>query len=133
MPRPDPRAPGADQESLFDPPTTKDSQRLDGGRHTRAMSGALEAARNAGLIDAIDEGLGSVLLSSAWSLDSFEAQNKPYGPSKLVPAVVEALREARMTPDSRQTDTEDHIEDLVRELATAEDDEDTINAEGWTK
>lgn len=133
MPRPDPRAPTAQQDSLFDPPTTKDSQRLDGGRHSRAMAGALNAARTGGHLDAIDDGLASVLLSGAWALDSFEAQNKPYGPSKMVPAMVEALREARMTPDSRQTETEDRIADLVKELATAEDDENTVAAEGWSK
>ncbi|MGV0868462.1 hypothetical protein [Corynebacterium kalidii] len=131
MPRQDPKAPAHGQDALFDPPTTKDSQRTDGGRHTRAMAGSLEAARTAGLIDAIDEGLATVLLHGAWALDSFEAQNKPYGASKTVPAIVEALRESRMTPDARATETEDRIADLVTELSTAEDDDHTVAAEGW--
>lgn len=133
MPRPDPHAPREGQPALFDPPTTKDSQRTDGGRHTRAMSEAVAAAHDAGHLDRIDRGLATVLLSGAWALDSFEAQNKPYGPSKMVPAMVEALREARMTPDSRATDTEDKIAALVATLATADDDEDTVAAEGWAK
>lgn len=131
MPRPDPNRPREGQHALFEPPTTKDSQRLDGGRHTRAMAGALDAAREAGALASIDDGLATVLLSGAWSMDSFEAQNKPYGPTKLVSQMVEALREARMTPDSRQTETEDRIADLVKELATAEDDDDAVHAEGW--
>lgn len=131
MPRMNPDRPREGQAPLFDPPTTKDSQRMDGGRHTRAMVGALEAAHNAGAMGDIDDGLATVLLSGAWSMDSFEAQNKPYGPTKLVSQMVEALREARMTPDSRQTETEDRIADLVKELATAEDDDDAVRAEGW--
>lgn len=133
MPRQDPHRPRQGQDALFDPPTTSDSMRTDGGRHTRAMRRALSAAREVGALDAMDDGLATVLESSAWALDSFEAQNKPYGPSKMIPAVVEALREARMTPDSRQTETEDKIADLVSELATAEDDTDAVAAEGWTK
>lgn len=125
MPRPDPHAPKDGQHPLFEPPTSKDSQRLDGGRHTRAMANALQAATEAGQLDPIDGGLATVLLSGAWSLDSFEAQNKPYGPTKLVSQLVEALREARMTPDSRQTDTDDRISELVAELATADDVEDS--------
>lgn len=133
MPRQNPDRPRAGQHALFDDPTTADSQRTDGGRHTRAMAGAIKAAQDVGHLDEIDAGLATVLIAGAWSLDSFEAQNKPYGPSKIVPAIVEGLREARMTPDSRQTDTEDRIADLVAELGTAEDDEDTIAAEGWSK
>lgn len=133
MPRANPHAPTIGQDALFDPPTTKDSQRTDGGRHTRAMSHAIKAARDTGALDTIDDGIATVLLSGAWALDSFEAQNKPYGPSRMVPAMVEALREARMTPDSRATDTEDKIADLVAELASADDDEHTIAAEGWAK
>lgn len=133
MPRQDPHAPQIGQDALFDPPTTNDSQRTDGGRHTRAMAGALHAARDAGLMAAIDEGLATVLLHGAWSLDSFEAQNKPYGAGKTVPAIVEALREARMTPDARVTETEDKIADLVAELATADDDDATLTAEGWVE
>lgn len=133
MPRQDPHAPKAGQAPLFDPPTSKDSQRSDGGRHTRAMAGAIGAARAGGFIDAIDDGLATVLLHGAWSLDTFEAQNKPYGGGKTIPAIVEALREARMTPESRQTETEDRIADLVAELGTAEDDDETLRAEGWVK
>jgi hypothetical protein len=133
MKHPDPNRPRDGQAPLFEPPTSSDSQRMDDGRHTRAMAGAIDAARNVGGLDAIDDGLATVLLSGAWSMDSFEAQNKPYGPTKLVSQMVEALREARMTPDSRQTETEDKIADLIKELSTADDDEDAVHAEGWTQ
>lgn len=120
MPRLNPRRPREGQGSLFEPPTTNDSLEVDGGRHSNAMAGALEAARESDLIGEIDEGLATVLMSGAWSLDKFEAAGQSYGPSKAIQPMVEALREARMTPDSRQTQTEDKIEQLVRDLADAE-------------
>ena len=120
MPRLNPRRPRFGQESLFEPPSTKDSMDRDGGRHTRAMAHALESAREGELIDPVDEGLATVLMSGAWALDRFEAQGQPYGPSKTIQPMVEALREARMTPDARMTETDDRIEELVKDLAAAE-------------
>lgn len=120
MPRLDPRRPRDGQEPLFDRPTTKESIEIDGGRHSRAMASALDAARDSDLIQEVDEGLATVLMSGAWALDKFEAHGQPYGPSKTIQPMVEGLREAKMTPDSRQTQTEDKIEELVRDLAAAE-------------
>ena len=121
MPRRDPRKVGPDQGILFERPATPEDMDIDGGgRHSRAMSGALESAAAAGFIDDIDGGLATVLMSGAWSLDKFEAAGQAYGPSKAIQPMVEALREAHMTPDSRQIDTDDKINDLVRELARAE-------------
>lgn len=124
MPRQDPHRPREGQEALFaEPPASKDAVRLDTGRHTAAFRSSIAAAYEAGHLDAIDGALASSLIAAAWSLDSFEAQNKPYGSSKLLTPIVEALREARMTPDSRQTETEDHIATLVADLAAAEESE----------
>lgn len=120
MPRLDPRRPRAGQQELFEPPTTKESMDIDGGRHSRAMATALETARTSDLIDPVDEGLATVLMSGAWALDKFEAQGQSYGPSKTIQPMVEALREARMTPDARQTTTDDNIQELVRDLAAAD-------------
>lgn len=120
MPRLNPKRPRFGQQGLFEPPSTKESMDTDGGRHSRAMAGALESARDADFIDAVDEGLATVLMSGAWALDRFEAQGQPYGPSKTIQPMVEALREARMTPDARQTETDDRIAELVSDLAAAE-------------
>ena len=124
MPRPDPHRPREGQDALFSaPPANKDSVRLDQGRHSTAFRASLNAASEQGLITDVDGALASSLMAAAWSLDSFEAQNKPYGSSKLLTPIVEALREAKMTPDSRQTETEDHIAQLVADLADAEEAE----------
>lgn len=124
MPRPDPRRPRENQAALFEaPPTNKDSARADQGRHTQAFRSAIHAAHEAGHLEEIDGALASSLIAAAWSLDQFEAQNKPYGSTKLLTPIVEALREARMTPDSRQTETEDHIAELVADLSRAEANE----------
>ena len=64
----------------------------------------------------MDEGLETVLRAGAWALDSFESQNKPYGPTKIIDQMVAALREARMTPESRDVATDDEIKDLLHGL-----------------
>lgn len=121
MPRPDPRRPRENQAALFAaPPTNKDAVLADQGRHSQAFRAAIRAANEAGHLEEIDGALASSLIAAAWSLDQFEAQNKPYGSTKLLQPIVEALREARMTPDSRQTETEDHIAELVADLGRAE-------------
>lgn len=119
MPRPDPRRPREGQEALFAPPTTSDDMRVNRGRHSNAMTAALHHAHDRGLIDDIDQGLATVLLSGAWALDSFEAQNKPYGPSKMIEPMLNALQAAGMTPDARGTQTDDHIQDLLERMNAA--------------
>lgn len=120
MPRPDPRAPRDGQESMFEAlPTSQPGQVLR-GRHSAAVDAALAAARDAELIGAPDDALATFVRSAAWAVDAFEAQNKPYGPAKLLQPVTDALRELRMTPDSRQTETDDSIKDLLHELAQAD-------------
>lgn len=79
------------------------------GRHSQAVDDALDAAREADLIGDVDAAAATLLRSGAWALDAFEAQNKPYGPSKLLPAMSEALRDLRMTPEARNTETETNI------------------------
>lgn len=124
MPRPDPKAPRAGQESLFEAlGETRQGQVLR-GRHSEAMDRALDAARAAELVADVDEGLATVLRAGAWSLDVFEAQNKPYGPSKIVQALTEALREANMTPGARVTDTDAAIAALLADLGTVDTDAD---------
>ncbi|WNO26663.1 terminase small subunit [Gordonia phage Rahul] len=126
MPRPDPREPGAGQESLFEPIESAAQRRagqLLRGRHSVAMDKAIAAARDAEVLGDIDDGLATVLRAGAWALDSMETSGHHYGPAKLVPAITEALRDAHMTPEARVTDTDTAIADLLRDLAAAEADD----------
>lgn len=118
MPRPDPRRPRAGQSALFEAEAIKAPDKVLRGRHSEAMDRAVEAAREQGALDEVDDGLITVLRASAWSLDAFEKQNKPYGPSKIIDPLVNALREARMTPDSRAAATDDSIKELLSDLGT---------------
>lgn len=118
MPRPDPRAPGAGQADLFGVAPVVGS--ID-GRHSQAVDRAMSAAADAHLIRPEDEALVTLVRAGAWSLDAFEKQNKPYGSSKLLPAVTEALRELRLTPDSRATETDDSLKELLNDLGATDD------------
>lgn len=120
MPRPDPAAPRAGQTSLFEPVEAVAEARAGQvlrGRHSVAMDDALSAAQAAEVLGDLDGGLATVLRASAWALDSMEKSNHHYGPAKLVPAIVEALRDAHMTPESRKTDTDEAIRALLTDLA----------------
>ena len=120
MPRPDPRAPGTGQAELFG--AAPIAGPVD-GRHSKAVDRAFSAAAAADLLRPEDEALVTLVRSAAWSLDAFEAQNKPYGPSKLLQPVTEALRELRLTPDSRATETDDSLKELLNDLGgTTTDD-----------
>lgn len=121
MPRPDPRRPREGQIDLFENAPIKHPDKLLRGRHSEAMDIAIDAAAAADLVDDIDKGLLTVLRSGAWALDSLEASDHHYGPSKLVAPLVEALREARMTPESRQAASDDAVKQLLEEL-NADDD-----------
>jgi len=121
MPRPDPRAPKEGQTDLFEAVAVQKPDMVVRGRHSEAMDRAISAGRERGQLDDMDDGLATVLRAGATALDMLEKQNKPYGPAKLIDPMVAALREARMTPDSRQTDTDNDIKDLLHALAEPED------------
>lgn len=114
MPRPDPRSPGDGQADLFGVTPVLP---MVHGRHSQAVDRAMDAAAQKHLIEPEDEAMVTVVKAGAHALDAFEMQNKPYGPSKLIPAMTEALRELRMTPDSRQTETDNQLKDLFSGLA----------------
>lgn len=126
MPRPDPRRPRDGQEPLFPAPSTKDDMRLNSGRHQLAFNDALNTAYDAGHITDLDGALATTLMAGAWALDAFEAQNKPYGPTKIIDQLVNALREARLTPDSRGDSTDEAIKQLLADLAEADTGEEEI-------
>lgn len=121
MPRPDPRRPREGQEALFPAPTTGDDMRLGTARHQAAFHDALNEAYDRGTMDAMDGALASTLMAGAWALDSFEAQNKPYGPSKLIDPILNALRAACMTPDTRPDDGQDTLAELLREISAPDE------------
>ncbi|MFC9897669.1 hypothetical protein ACFVMC_28605 [Nocardia sp. NPDC127579] len=103
-------------------PNTDAVVRTAPGRHAAAVEKAITAARaDQTLIDA-DEAALTLVRAGAWALDVFEAQNKPYGPSKLLGPVLDALKELRMTPETRAVAQHDTLEELLRELATPSPD-----------
>lgn len=118
MPRPDPRRPREGQAELFgaDAIPRAEPDMLVRGRHSEAMDRALNAAADKGLTEDVDEGLLTLARAGAWSLDAFEAQNKPYGPAKLLDPLREVLAAARLTPDARQTTVDDQIAELLADL-----------------
>lgn len=118
MPRPDPKRPREGQDALFDTVAVQLPDKVLRGRHSEAVDRAIAAAAAQGAVDDVDDALLTVVRAGAWALDAFEAQNKPYGPSKILDPMVAALREARMTPDSRVAATDDSIKELLSELAT---------------
>lgn len=120
MGRPDPRRPRAGQDSLFEDIPATPAGKVLRGRHSEAVDRALDAAREAQLIGDVDEALATVVRAGAWALDAGEASNKPYLPSKTIPAITEAIRELGMTPDARKSTTDDAIRELLADLADAE-------------
>lgn len=121
MPRPDRHAPKDGQSELFQLGTTAATPA--NARHSLAFMRAITAATDHGLLEDVDEAIASVALAGAWSLDQFEAQNKPYGPSKIVGELREVLASMGMTPEARNSATEANIGDLVDRLAAMDEDE----------
>lgn len=123
MPRPDPKQPGRDQQALFEATEAVAQDRAGQvlrGRHSVAFDVALAAAADQQIIADPDGALASTLRAGAWALDSMERSGHHYGPAKLIPGITEALREAHMTPESRQTDTDAAIVALLTDLADVE-------------
>ena len=123
MPRPDPMRPRDGQESLFEALPVSMPDKVIRGRHGVAMDTALDAARERGALDDVDNGLATVLRAGATALDMLESQNRPYGPAKLIDPLVNALREARMTPDSRGGETDDAIKEFLADMARIDDND----------
>lgn len=117
MPRPDPKRPREGQIDLFEDAPIKRPDKLTRGRHSDAMDAAIDAARDRDLVDDIDKGILTVLRSGAWALDSLEASEHHYGVAKLIGPMVETLREARMTPGSRLSASDEAVEKLIEELS----------------
>lgn len=124
MGRPDPNRPRKGQESLFEDLPVSMPDKVLRGRHSEAMDRALYAAKERGHLDDLDEGLATVLRAGATAFDMLESQNRPYGPSKLIDPMVNALREARLTPESRGGETDESIQALLTDMAALDDSDD---------
>ncbi|MFC4127396.1 hypothetical protein [Nocardia rhizosphaerae] len=118
MPRRHSRDPEQGQESLLPEMPANAVVRTRPGRHSEAVERAIDAERNDGTLDDRDDAALSLVRAGAWALDALEAQNKPYGPSKLINPILDALKELRMTPETRATAQDDQVQELLRELAT---------------
>lgn len=121
MPRPDPRAPGEGQESMFPDDSVfnvNTKAQAHRGRISTEVEAAFTAARAADLVTDVDRALMAVVRHGAWAMDNFEASNKPYGAAKLTQPVVEALRELGLTPASRADATDEDLRELLQQIAT---------------
>ncbi len=116
MARPDPKQPGAGQAALFEPTEAVAQDRAGQvlrGRHSRAFDAAIASAAEQQVVTDPDGALTSTLRAAAWALDSMERSGHHYGPAKLIPGITEALREAHMTPESRQSDIDSAVAELL--------------------
>ncbi|WP_330182814.1 hypothetical protein OHB26_03625 [Nocardia sp. NBC_01503] len=119
MPRRPSRAPEDGQASLL--PDLPDDQaviRPAPGRHSAAAESAISAEIADGTLTERDAATLALVRAGMWALDTFEAQNKPYGPAKIVNPILDALKELRMTPETRAAAQTDALQELLRELAT---------------
>lgn len=122
MPRPDPRRPRIGQLGIFEDLPHEEPDKVLRGRHSDAMDAAIMAARDQGAVDDVDAGILTVLRAGAWALDLMERRNQSYGPAKLIDPMLNALREARLTPDSRAAAADDAITDLISRLGQPDDE-----------
>lgn len=121
MPRPHPSEPKDGQMDLIEYEAVKKVGEIIRGRHSIAVDAALAAAAEQGYTDEVDKALLTTIRAGAWALDSFELQNKPYGPSKTIEPMLAAIREAGLTPEVRAAHTNDNVDVLLENLMAADD------------
>lgn len=89
------------------------------GRHAAMLETAIEAAKQSGLLEAVDEGLISIARANALALDEAEASPKPYYPiAQLTGPYREVLEALQMTPETREAKANDELTQALRELST---------------
>ena len=91
-----------------------------GTRHTEMLESAIDAAREAGLLEALDEALVSIARANARALDSAEALGKKGGYliANLTGPYREVLEQLRMTPKDRNTDADNDLAAALAALGT---------------
>lgn len=81
---------------------------------------AIKAARAAGRLGDLDEGLVGLAYANAVSLDAACATSKPYYPiAQLTGPYREVLEALRLTPEAREEEANDELSAALRELSTA--------------
>ena len=79
---------------------------------------AIAAARESGLLEAVDGGLLSLARANALALDEAEASPKPYYPiAQLTGPYREVLEALQMTPETRESKANDELSAALRELS----------------
>ena len=91
-----------------------------GTRHVDMLEIAIDAARESGMIEAIDEALISVARANARALDTAEAMGKKGGYliANLTGPYREVLAQLRMTPADRNKDADDDLAAALAALGT---------------
>ena len=123
MPRPDPKAPGPGQGDMFaDDDDFKrfkvnEPAQSHRGRISTEIDAAFAAAEEQELIRDEHRALMAVVRHGGWAMDNFEATNKPYGASKLIPGMTEALRELNLTPAAQADAVDDSLKELLHGIA----------------
>lgn len=123
MPRPDPKAPGPGQGDMFADDdavpkfTVNSGAQEHRGRISTEIDAAFAAAQEQELVREEHRALMAVVRHGGWAMDNFEATNKPYGASKLIPGMTEALRELNLTPAAQADAVDDSLKDLLNGIA----------------
>lgn len=91
-----------------------------GTRHSEMLESAIDAAREAGLLETLDEALVSIARANARALDSAEALGKKGGYliANLTGPYREVLEQLRMTPKDRNTDADNDLAAALAALST---------------
>ncbi len=136
MPRPDPKAPREGQDVLFDAAETATESTdvlrrgvVPRGRHSVEVDKALNAAHRRQLIEDVDGAGATLLRAVASNADLAESRHDLWALAKLLPGATELLRDMHMTPESRQTDTDAKIAELVDALGKAEKETEGTNGD----
>lgn len=91
-----------------------------GTRHSEMLEAAIDAARDAGLLETLDEALVSIARANARALDSAEALGKKGGYliANLTGPYREVLEQLRMTPKDRNTEADNDLSTALAALST---------------
>lgn len=91
------------------------------GRHEKMLMNAITAARAAGRLEALDDGIISLAIANAAALDAAEAHGKSFYPvAQLTGPYREVLEALRMTPADREDTANDELSRAIAELGAAE-------------
>lgn len=107
----------ADQIALI---PVAESAEVIGTRHCDMLETAIDAARENGILESIDEALISVARANARALDSAEAMGTKGGYliANLTGPYREVLTELRMTPGNRNEEANNDLADALAALST---------------